>query len=203
MDYTVLASNETIDTTLQALEANGITTVVAENKEEAKNKVASLLPGGAEVMSATSVTLSETGIEELINESGNYDSVKHKLSAMSRETQSGEMQKLGAAPEWIVGSVHAVTQDGKVVVASNTGSQLPGYTYGAQHVIWVVGAQKIVKDLDDAFKRIYEHVLPLESERAKKAYGVPGSNVSKVFILNKEITPKRITLILVKEKLGF
>lgn len=203
MDYSQLANEEIINNTKTALIANNLQVVIVENAEAAKNKVLEIVPEGAEVMTATSVTLTDTGIETALNDSGKYDSVKHKLSSMNRETQSGEMQKLGAAPEWIVGSVHAVTQDGKVVVASNTGSQLPGYTYGAQHVVWVVGTHKITKDLDDAMKRIYDYVLPLESERAIKAYGVEGSNVSKLFILNKEVNPQRITLIFVKEKLGF
>ncbi len=99
--------------------------------------------------------------------------------------------------------MHAVTEDGKVLIASNSGSQLPAYAYGSGHVIWVVGAQKIVKNLDEGIKRIYEHSLPLESERARKAYGVPGSAVNKLLIINKEIIPGRITMILTKEKLGF
>ncbi|MBI3342389.1 LUD domain-containing protein, partial [Candidatus Curtissbacteria bacterium] len=114
-----------------------------------------------------------------------------------------EMQKLGAAPKWSVGSVNAVTEDGKVLIASNTGSQLSGYVYGSQHVVFVVGAQKLVKNLDVAMERIYEYVLPLESERAKKAYGMPGSFVSKLLIINKEVRPGRVRLIFIKEALGF
>jgi hypothetical protein len=110
---------------------------------------------------------------------------------------------MGAAPEYVVGNVHAVTQDGKIIVASNSGSQLPAYTYGSSKVIWVVGTQKITKNLDSGMKRIYEYVFPLESERAHKAYGVPKSFVSKLFILNKEQTPTRITIILVQESLDF
>ena len=121
---------------------------------------------------------------------------------MDQKIQGAEMKKLGAAPEWAIGSVHAVTEDGKVVVASATGSQLPAYAYGSLHVLWIVGAQKIVKDMNEATKRVYEYVLPLESERAMKAYGM-GSNVNKELIFNKEVTPGRITMIIVKEKIGF
>jgi hypothetical protein len=154
-------------------------------------------------MTMTSVTLTDTGIEQEINKSGNYDSVKNKLIKMDRATQSGEMKKLGAAPTWAIGSVQAVTEDGIIIAASNTGSQLAAYTYGAQHVIWVVGAQKIVKDQDEAMKRIYEYVLPLESKRVKIAYGLERSNVSKLYILHKEPLPNRITMILIQENLGY
>ena len=93
--------------------------------------------------------------------------------------------------------------DGKVLIASNTGSQLPAYAYGASKVIWIVGTQKIVNDLEDGMKRIYEYTLPLESERAQKAYGVAGSAVSKLLIVNQEVTPGRITIIFVPENIGY
>ena len=123
--------------------------------------------------------------------------------SMDRKTQGREMQKIGATPDWTIGSVHAVTEEGQVLIASNTGSQLPAYAYGSSHVIWVVGTQKIVKNIDQGIKRVYEHSLPLESERAKKAYGVPGSFVSKILIVNKEISPGRVVIIFINEKLGF
>ena len=113
------------------------------------------------------------------------------------------MQQLGAAPDWAVGSVHALTQEGEALIASATGSQLPAYAYGASHVIWVVGTQKIVGNLEEGMRRIHEYTLPLESERARKAYGVPGSAVNKMLIVRGEVNKERITVIMVREKLGF
>jgi hypothetical protein len=113
------------------------------------------------------------------------------------------MRQTGAAPDWAIGSVHAVTEEGQIVVASATGSQMPAYLYGAGHVVWVVGIQKIVPDLNAAIQRVYDHVLPLESDRARKAYGVPGSAVNKLLVINKEVQPSRATLIFVNEVLGF
>ncbi|MEO6509051.1 MAG: lactate utilization protein [Patescibacteria group bacterium] len=201
-----LADETSVKKTVEALKANGIESIVVENKEEAKKKVLELIPEGAEVMTMTSVSLLEAGIEEELNSSGKYDSVKQKLASMNRETQNSEMQKLGAAPDWALGSAHAVTEDGKVIVVSNTGSQLPAYAYGSQHVILVVGTQKIVPTQEDGMKRIYEHVLPLETPRARKAYGLPEewhSNVSKILVITKEVNPTRITIVFVKEKIGF
>lgn len=199
-----LATKDSIQKTIEALNANGFNTEVVQSGTDAKKKVLELLPQGAEVMTMTSNTLDTISVSEEVNKvDGKFKPVRDKLYAMDRTTQLQEMNRLGAAPEYVLGSIHAITEDGKVVVASNTGSQFPAYVYGALHVIWVVGAQKIVKDLDAAFKRIYEYTLPLESERAKKAYGVPGSAVNKLLIFNKETTPSRITIILVNEKLGF
>ncbi|OGE30983.1 hypothetical protein A2631_04860 [Candidatus Daviesbacteria bacterium RIFCSPHIGHO2_01_FULL_44_29] len=200
-NWKTLATQESLDKTIAALKDHGITTVVVENAAEAKEKVFSLVPKGAEVMTMTSVTLETIGITNEINHSDKYSLARTKL--MDPEVDTSEKQKLGAAPDFCLGSVHAVTEDGRVLVASNTGSQLPAYAYGSPHVVWVVGTQKIVKDVNAAMKRLEEYTLPLESERARKAYGVEGSAINKLLIINKEINPSRITLIFVKENLGY
>src|SRR3989344_2994306 len=198
------ANDESIAKTIENLKANGINAMVVKNKQEAKKKVLELLPKNAEVMIMSSVTVDSLELPKEINESGKFDSVKNKLSKMDRKTQGLEMQRTGAAPEYAVGSVHAVTEDGHLFIGSNSGSQLPAYAYGSPHVIWVVGAQKIVKDDTDAKKRIYEYVLPLESERANKAYNITtGINVSKLLTINRENISGRLTVIFVNEILGF
>lgn len=201
--WDTLASNEIVEKTAHALTEHGMKATIVETGADAKKLVAELIPEQSEVMTATSETLRTLGIPEEINESGRHNAVMPRLMQMNRETHHSEMQKIGAAPEYIIGSVHAVTEDGSVVIASNSGSQLPGYAYGSTKVIWVVSTKKIVKNLDAAMKRIYDHVLPLESERAKKAYGVPGSFVSKLLIFHREPAPDRVQVILVKEDLGY
>src|SRR5258706_12531138 len=203
-DWKTLADKETINKTIEILKANNINAMLVDNGEETKKKVLEMIPNGAEVMNMSSVTMDSIGVSKEIMESGKYDAVKKKLMSLDRKTQGREMQKLGTAPDYAVGSVHAVTLDGKILIASNTGSQLPAYVYGAAHVIWVVGTQKIVKDLDEGMKRIYDYILPLESERLNKAYNMTsGSFPSKILIVNREIFPGRITLIFVNEPLGF
>jgi coenzyme F420-reducing hydrogenase beta subunit len=115
------------------------------------------------------------------------------------------MRKLGAAPDIAVGSAHAVTEDGTVLVASMTGSQLGSYASSAGTVIWVVGAQKIVKNVEEGTRRIHEFLIPKESERARKAYGLPDtfwSYPAKILLFNREVQPGRVKLIIVNEVLG-
>lgn len=176
---------------------------IAETKDAARKMVLAMIPKGSEVMTMSSETLNQTGIAPAINESPDYISVRAKLMEMSRETDGRQMQILGASPTYAIGSAQVVTEKGELVFASNTGSQLPAYAYGSDQVILVVGAQKIVANLDEAMKRLYEYVLPLESERAHKAYGVLGSNVSKILIMSKEVKPNRVHVVIVKEALGF
>jgi len=200
--FSKLASDEQIERAAQALEANGIHTLVAANGEEAEKMVFDLLPEGAEVFTATSQTLEKLGILAGMEKLARYDSVRAKLLKMDDKTQHREMVKLGASPEYILGSVHAVTEDGRVLIASMSGSQLAPYAAAAAKVIWVVGAQKLVKDFDEGMRRIEEYAFPLEDQRTLQAYGIH-SGVNKVLIVNKEISPGRITMIIVKEELGY
>ncbi len=201
--WTTLPSDEVLQKTIAALKENGVEALLAESLDDAKARALALIPEGSEVMTMTSVTLHKLGVDAVLNGSGRYEPVRDKLYSMDRATQDVAMRKLGAAPEYVIGSVHGVTEQGQLVIASNTGSQLPAESYGSAHVIFVVGVQKIVASLDDAMKRVYEHSLPLEAERAKKAYGTAGSNVSKILIINKEVQSGRIIVVLVPEVIGF
>jgi hypothetical protein len=207
MTFDQLASKESVEKAKAALEANGFTVILAENGEGAKLKALELIPKGAEVLTMTSVTSDTIGLAKELNESGNYDALRPKITAMMGDkSKSREQKRMGVAPEYTTGSVHAITEDGKVFIASGTGSQLGAYVYGAEHVIWVAGTQKIVADEETAKKRIWDYVLPLESARGRKAYGLPetwNSFPSKVLEFNREATPNRITIILVNEVLGF
>src|SRR5215208_3292922 len=201
-EFKKLASDDQIRRVAEALEANGIHTIIAENGEEAKRIFFELIPEESEVFLGASVTLEMLGIRDEIDTSGRYDALRPKMFAMNRATQGREIRKLVGAPDYAAGSVHAVTEDGQVLIASNTGSQLGPYASGAGKIIWVVGVQKIVKDLNEGFRRIYEYDLPLEIEHMKQLYNAP-TNVNKVLIVNRELRPNRITMILVKEEVGF
>ena len=190
--------------TIEALAKNGITAILAESPNDAKSSALDIIPKDASVMTMTSVTLTELGIDKEINDSGQYNSVRAKLKVLDLKNNEARRREIANAPDISIGSVHAVTEDGKIVIASNTGSQLAAHVYGAKKVIFVVGSQKIVKDIDDAIKRIYEYILPLESERANKAYNSnSGSFVSKLLIINREIQKDRIKIIFVPKNIGF
>ena len=202
------ASDEQITRTAAALETNGMHAILADTGDEARHQVFGLLPAGAQVMTMTSRTLETIGLTAEIDEpsemaeSPRYEAVRPRLMQMDRKTQGSEARRMGVGPDYAVGSVHAVTEHGEVVVASASGSQLAAYAYGAGAVIWVVGSQKIVPDLDAAFRRIYEYSFPREDERAREAYGI-GSGVNKILVVNREFAPGRISVILVKQELGF
>ncbi len=201
-EYAKQATDEKIERTSKALEANGIQTLIADTGADAKRLFLELIPEGSEVFLSSSVTLEQLGIVADVDQSGKFDAVRPRMYAMNRETQGREIRKLISAPDFAAGSVHAVTEDGHVLIASASGSQLGPYASGAGRVIWVVGAQKIVKDLNDGLRRLNEHVVPLEEEHMQQLYKV-GTAVNEMLIVNRATRPGRITMILVKEELGF
>jgi L-lactate utilization protein LutC len=197
-----LATDASLQTTAERLTENGMTAHIVESSAEALRLALELIPDDAEVFTATSQTLEEIGLPAAIESSARLRSVRSVLREMDMATQWHEMRALGARPDVIVGSVHAVTEQGEVVVASASGSQLGPYAGGAGKVIWVVGRQKIVPTLQDAMRRVEEYALPLEDARAWLAYG-QGSFIGKVLTFYREAMPGRVHVILVKEKLGF
>ncbi len=202
VEFSILASDERVSATTAALEAKGFRTILTGSGDEARRVVLELLPSGAEVLNATSRTLESVGLAEEIERSGRFNAVRPRLFQIDRTTRAREMRTLGAAPDFVVGSVHAVTEQGQVLVASASGSQLAAYVYGAGSVIWVVGTQKLVRDIDEGLRRITEYSYPLEDARALGAYGVH-SAVNKLLVVHREFQPGRVTVVLVKENLGY
>jgi hypothetical protein len=199
--FTALPDEETLAATVVALEEHGFSVEVVDTLDAARDVVLARIPRGSSVMTNTSVTLQDTGIADAINDEGPYESMRNKLMALDFSTQLAEMKALGGQPEYSVGSVHAVTRDGTLVIASASGSQLASYAWGAANVIFVVGAQKLVPTVDAARERIYQHSLKLEDARAIAAYG-QNSYVGKMLEIHQE-WPGRIHVVLIRQVVGF
>jgi hypothetical protein len=185
-----------------ALAAHGFTVEILDDAAAARTRVKDLIPEGASVFTGASETLRLSGIEEDINDSGRYEALRRRGLTMDRATQLDEIWRLMSTPDVIMGSVHAITETGSLVIASASGSQLPGYAGGAARAIWIVGAQKVVPDLSTALRRVEEHCLPLESARAMQVYGQP-SAINRLLILNAESRPGHGTVLLLREAIGF
>jgi hypothetical protein len=200
--FATVADDASVKRTVAALEGHGFSVLRAADAADAKRIVLGLIPDGSQVHHGASETLEVSGITDELEKSGRYEPVRPQIWSMDRATQADEIRRLGAAPDVMLGSVHAVTETGSLITASMGGSQLGPYASGAGRVILVVGTQKIVHDLEDGLRRIEEYAFPLEDARAQAAYGIH-SAVNKVLIINGEISPGRITVVLVDEVLGF
>jgi hypothetical protein len=200
-DHADAASDANIEKVAAALTANNIEAVIVQDGAEARAGVLERIPEGAEVHTAASKTLEDTGLFSELNDSGRYNAVRPRYMAMDRKTQGDEIRRLMAAPDYMVGSVQAVTEDGILVVVSYAGSQIGPYAAGAGKVLLVVGSQKIVPDLDTAMTRIQEHAFPYEDARLRERLGV-GTKIAKVLEIRLEARPGRTTVFLVREPVG-
>ena len=200
--FTTLPDEHALQATVVALEEHGFSVEVASDLDTARQAVLARIPEGSSVMTNTSATLTETGIADAINDGGSqWESARNKMLALDFATQAQQMKAIGGQPDYALGSVHAVTRDGTLVIASASGSQLASYVWGAANVIFVIGAQKLVPTLAAAHERIYQHSLPLEDARAQAAYG-QHSQVAKVLEIHTEL-PGRIHVVLIRQQVGF
>jgi acyl-CoA hydrolase len=199
--FTTLPDEHALQATVVALEEHGFSVEVVDDLDAAREAVLARIPQGSSVMTNTSVTLAETGIADAINDGGPYESARNNMFALDFATQAQEMKAVGGQPDYALGSVHAITRDGTLVIASASGSQLASYAWGAASVIFVVGAHKLVPTLEAAHQRIYQHSLVLEDARAQAAYG-QHSQVGKILEIHQEL-PGRIHIVLIRQVVGF
>ena len=199
--FSVPAASSDLDIVADGLRKRGIAAVVVDDGQAARAAVHNLIPEGAHVFNATSRTLEQIGLAKDITEAGRYQATRDLVDQLNPQTQADEYRRAVASPQVVVGSVHAVTRDGQLIIASASGSQLAAYAFGSTQVIWVVGAQKVVDDLEHGLQRVQRYAYPLEDARARVAYGMP-SAVNKQLIISGEY-PGRATVVLVREPLGF
>ena len=200
--FTTLPDEHALQATVVALEEHGFSVEVVDDLDAAREAVLARIPQGSSVMTNTSVTLAETGIADAINDGGGrWESARNKMFALDFATQAQQMKAIGGQPGYALGSVHAITRDGTLVIASASGSQLASYAWGAANVIFVAGAHKLVPTLEAAHQRIYQHSLPLEDARAQVAYG-QHSQVAKILEIHQEL-PGRIHIVLIRQQVGY
>ncbi|MES2014545.1 MAG: lactate utilization protein [Patescibacteria group bacterium] len=204
MEYDQIPSSDVIEKVIANLTPRGVTVHVVDTKAEALEKVKSLIPDGADVMTGSSTTLQQIGFVDVLKEGKHpWKNLKEHIVTEKDLVKQTALRKASVSAEYFLGSVHAVVEDGQIVVASASGSQIPSYAFTSDNVIWVAGAQKIVPTLDAAFARIRDYVYPLEDARMRSV-STGGSTIAKFFIFEREIMPNRhIHLVLVKEVLGF
>lgn len=205
MHYDKLASSESIEKTTAALLEHGFEPIVVATKEEALKKIKTLIPEGASVMNGSSRTLEEIGFIEHFK-SGKHDwkNLHASIVAEKDPDKQALLRQESVLSDYYLGSVHALSETGEMIIASNTGSQLPHLVFTSSNLILVISTQKITASLEEGFKRLEIHVMPLEDERMKEVYGM-GTLHAKTVILRHEnpMMGRKVSVILVKEKLGF
>jgi LUD domain len=200
-----LPSQETIDRTLVGLKSRGINAEFVPNRQEALELVTRMIPEGTELMTASSRTLDEIGFLALLKSGKHHwTSLNDVVYTEKDPAKRAELRRRSINVDYFLGSVHAITETGEMIVASASGSQIPSYAFTSKNVIWVAGTQKIVAGLEEGLRRVREHSLSLEIARMK-SLGYPGSMIAKILIVEQEpaLLGRKVSMILVNEKLGF
>lgn len=202
---TTLAGSQSIEKTMESLTEHGFVPVYVRSKEEALEKLKEAIPAGASVMNGASETLREIGLTDLLKSGEHPWRNLHDVILVEKDPErQGQLRRESVVSDVYLGSVHALTETGELVIASNSGSQLPHLAFTSPQLVLVVGAQKIVPTLSDAFARIENEVIPQEDERMKGAYGF-GTLWAKTLILHKENPAfgRKVLVLIVDEELGF
>ena len=200
-DFASPPSEETIQRVAQRMRERNLEVVVVGDDDQARKVVLERLPEGAEVHSGKSKTLQDAGIFDAIHDVSRYDALRPRMFKMDRATQAREIRKLIAGPDYMLGSVNAITEDGVLVIASASASQVGPIASTAGRVILVVGSQKIVPDLETALRRIHNYALPWEDAQVRKVMNI-GSFVGKLLLIEREWVDGRMTVILVRQPIG-
>jgi hypothetical protein len=198
--FSAKAPEPTLQMVASAIRANHINVEIVDTGEAARRLVLEMIPEGAEVHSSKSRTLQDIGLWKDL-ESGPYVWLRERYLKMDRDTQAHEIRKLTSAPDYMLGSVQAVTEGGDLVVVSASASQLGPYASGAGRLILVVGSQKIVRDFDEAMRRIEQHVFPFEDAQVYERMKIH-TFIGKILIIRREWIEGRISVILVRDPVG-
>ena len=201
VDFAAPASEAQLEALADKLRARNFEAVIVQDGAEAKAEVLKRIPEGAQVHSGRSKTLEDAGLFKEFMDNEHYDFIRRRTLKMDRITQRDEIRKAGAAPDVMVNSVHAITEEGQIVVTSASGSQIGPIASGAGRLILVIGSQKIVPDLERALERIDKVVFPYEEAMVRERMNI-STFIGKVLIIRREWVDGRITVILVREPVG-
>lgn len=203
--FDALVSEEKVSVTVEALKANGFMPEVVDTKEMALTRIKEIIPTGASVMNGSSTTLKEIGFIDYLKGGQHGWNNLHEAVLFEKDPEKQALlRKQSVLSDVYLGSAHAITQEGEIIIASASGSQMPHLVYTSQTLILIVGIQKIVPTLTEALSRVREYVYPLEDARMKEV-GMGGSVISKLLTLKVEpgFMSRKFHIIFVREKLGF
>jgi hypothetical protein len=134
------------------------------NLAEAKEKVVSMIDEGASVALGGSTTLSEMGMVDVLRK-GNY-AFFDRYQNLPFDPDIVEIHRKSLTADFLLTGTNAITKQGELVNTDCTGNRVAPMIFGPKNVIIVAGVNKIVENLEDAFKRIRE-IAPMNSKRIK------------------------------------
>lgn len=206
MNYNIIASPEILDATIASLTKNNFKPQLVATKEDALQLIKQLIPTGASIMNGSSVTLHEIGFVDYLKSGVHkWNNLHVGIIEETDPEKQALLRTQSLSSDFYLGSVHAVAaENGELVIASNSGSQLPHLAFTSPNCILVVGTNKITPNLAAAIQRLNEYVIPKENDRALIAYGGP-TFLAKTLIMHGENPhlKRNVHVIFVNEVLGY
>lgn len=211
MDYKALSYEHTAAAVIRNLEKRNITGYYCATKEEARNKILSLMPEGSSITWGGTETMSQLGIFDAIREK-NYELIDRSTAKTPEESRTlyGRM----VCADYFLASTNAITLDGELVNIDGNSNRVACIAYGPSHVIIAAGMNKLAADLDAAMARVRTFACPPNAIRVGAstpcaATGVcsdclsPDCICCQTLITRKSRHNGRIIVILIGEELGF
>jgi hypothetical protein len=167
-----LSEKEQIQAVIEAMKARGFDAKYAENKAAAKKMVLDMVPDNWIVGGGDSATIRSLGVIDDLKDLGNRVLYYHVFPKIMRANPSimplRVLKQTQSGSDVFLLSANAVTLDGRIVNADGGGMRVAGMFFGPNQIIMVVGKNKIVKNIDEAFKRIHEVIAPIHHRTNKR-----------------------------------
>jgi hypothetical protein len=195
-------TEETITRTVEALKARNVDVMVVDDGAQALAKLKELVPEGSVIFNNTSETLDSIGYSDYVRQNPKYRNLHDEMEAETDPAKQRDIRRRATMADYFIGSVQAVAETGEVVVASGSGSQIAAYVYNAEHLIWLAGTQKICPGLSEAMDRVRGYTLE-RHDSWLQGRGRNPSPIGKLMVFENEVVAGRITMILIKESLGW
>jgi len=204
-----------IDNLVQNWQKRNISGFYCENKEQAVDKILGVIPVSSSIGISGSVTLDQLGVVRRLESRGNKLFNQYK-SGISRD-ESLELRRQGSQADYFLTSANAISEKGELVFFSGYGNRTAGISY-AKNVIVVAGINKITPNIQSAIERSREYATPLNCKRLNwntpcLKDGICRQEIClfpeykrmccQILIIEAEVTPDRLKVILVGENLGF
>ncbi len=157
--------NPQIESILFALQKRHITGLFAEDPREGKEKILSLIPKEAVVGMGDSTANRQIGVLSALRERGTkvlnpFEPKEPDMDVEDFWQWRGKIVKEATLCDVFLTGTNAITEDGRLVNVDATGNRVAGMFWGHPLSIIVVGRNKIVRDLDEAFTRIRTIIAP-------------------------------------------
>ncbi len=154
-----MTANKHIETVINALKLNNFNPVIyVEKAKDAVPVILDMIPPEARIEMAGSISVSQLGIMDLLRKRGN------KGLDFSRPGDPAFEEARRTRKDILLVSSNAVTLDGKLVNTDGFGNRVASMVFGVKKVILLIGANKIVRDVEEALDRVQHTIAPYHAK---------------------------------------